>query len=523
MKLPKGKYCGYLRKSRADIEAEARGEEDVYAKHERILIDLTRRLGITLAKIYREVPTSGERISARPEMIQLLSDVEAEQWAGVLVVEVERLARGDTMDQGIVAQAFKFSNTLIVTPMRTFDPLNPNDEEYFEFNLFMSRREFKTITRRLQDGRRGSVKQGKYIGNKPPYGYLRQKLPGNGFTLVPNPEQANIVKLIFTLYTDPNTETRMGTSKIANHLNSIKIPTMKNLTWTVSTVNSILRNPTYAGKVKWGNRPLVKRRGGNSRPRLPLDETLLADGLHEAIVDIDTFNNAMVIMASNSHPPAPKSKLSNPLAGIIICGVCEKKMVLRPYSNKNPSTIMCPTLRCPNVSSYFHIVEQRILEALRNWMDDFKLEWNDNQSKESDAYLIRIDALKNTIKSCERKHAEYKEQLGSLDDLLEQKVYSVEKYIERSKTIEQRIHSAEEALSEAQRMLDQEIKRYDARSRTIPQIEHLLNVYHNIESPAEKNALMKSIVEKVIYKKEKSGRWGGADHFTLKLKPKIPR
>ncbi|MCZ8518394.1 hypothetical protein [Paenibacillus sp. KR2-11] len=44
------------------------------------------------------------------------------------------------MDQGIVARTFKYSSTLIITPMRTYDPNNLNDEEYFEFGLFMSRR-----------------------------------------------------------------------------------------------------------------------------------------------------------------------------------------------------------------------------------------------------------------------------------------------------------------------------------------------------------------------------------------------
>ena len=81
-------------------------------------------------------------------------------------MEVERLARGDTIDQGIVAQTFKFSDTKIITPIKTYNPNNEFDEEYFEFGLFMSRREYKTINRRLQRGRMASVKDGKYVANK---------------------------------------------------------------------------------------------------------------------------------------------------------------------------------------------------------------------------------------------------------------------------------------------------------------------------------------------------------------------
>ena len=154
-------YCMYLRKSRADLEAEARGEGETLKRHERTLLDLAKKMNIVIGHIYREI-VSGESIEARPEVQSLLADVEAKRWKGALVMEVERLARGDTIDQGIVAQAFKYSCTKIVTPMKIYDPNDEFDEEYFEFGLYMSRREYKTINRRLQSGRMRSVLEGKY-------------------------------------------------------------------------------------------------------------------------------------------------------------------------------------------------------------------------------------------------------------------------------------------------------------------------------------------------------------------------
>ena len=111
-------YCLYLRKSRADAEAEERGEGETLARHERALLELAKRLKLNITQIYREI-VSGETIAARPVMQQLLSEVEQGMWAGVLVMEVERLARGDTVDQGLVAQTFKYSNTKIITPVKT--------------------------------------------------------------------------------------------------------------------------------------------------------------------------------------------------------------------------------------------------------------------------------------------------------------------------------------------------------------------------------------------------------------------
>jgi len=187
----------YLRKSRADLESEARGEADTLARHRAQLLEYAKRTGLCIGKIYEEV-VSGETIAARPQMQRLLADVEAGSWQAVLVIEVPRLARGDTADQGIVANTFKYSGTLIVTPSKVYDPDDEADEEYFEFGLFMSRREYKMINRRLKAGRQASMREGKYIGSVPPYGYQIVKLKGEkGNTLEPIPEQAEVVQRIF--------------------------------------------------------------------------------------------------------------------------------------------------------------------------------------------------------------------------------------------------------------------------------------------------------------------------------------
>ncbi|WP_168121929.1 recombinase family protein [Paenibacillus sp. HB172176] len=522
MLLPNGEYCAYLRKSRSDLEAEDRGEEETYARHERILFDLAKRLNINITKIYRERPVSGERISERPEMIQILSDVEDQQWTGVLVVEVERLARGDTMDQGIVAQAFKYSNTLIITPMRTYNPNDQNDEEYFEFGLFMSRREFKTITRRMQGGRTDAVKDGKYMGNVPPYGYKRVKLPGKGYSLEPDPVQAPIVQLIFSMYTDPNPEQRKGTALIARYLNEeLKVPTMKNSRWIVATINGILRNSVYIGKVRWKSRPLVKRRDSKSRPRMPREQWIEAQGLHPAIITEEVFNKAQDILLSNSHVPAPVGKISNPLAGIIRCGMCGGAIVLRPHK-KTPDSLMCPRQDCKNVGSYFTTVEDKLIASLKQWLVAYKAEWEENQPEIKAQDQLRLKALQEALKALEKKQKEYEAQKSNLHDLLEQKVYTVEVFMQRSQHINKQLNELTVSIDQAHQSIELEKKRNTAKIKTIPQVEHVLSVYHQTDDPAQKNALLRSIIDSIVYTKPKGGRWSGAiDKFELILYPKV--
>ena len=64
----------YLRKSRADREAEARGEGETLARHESILTELANHMGLVVEAVYKEL-VSGETIAARPKMQQLLLEV----------------------------------------------------------------------------------------------------------------------------------------------------------------------------------------------------------------------------------------------------------------------------------------------------------------------------------------------------------------------------------------------------------------------------------------------------------------
>ncbi|AFS79218.1 resolvase [Gottschalkia acidurici 9a] len=514
-------YCIYLRKSRSDEEAEQRGEGETLARHEKILLDLARKLKLNITKIYKEV-VSGETISSRPIMQQLLSEVEEKLWSGVLVVEVERLARGDTIDQGTVSQAFKYSNTKIITPVKTYDPNNEFDEEYFEFGLFMSRREYKTINRRLQRGRLESVKEGKYVGNTPPYGYVRKKLEKEkGYTLEPHPEQSDIVKLIYKLYTEEN----IGVSLIVRRLEELKIPTAKGGYWSTSTLRGILNNPVYIGKIRWKHRPQVKKvKDGEiikERPRS--NDVVIVDGLHEAIIDEETFNKAQEILSENSSVPVPtKYTIKNSLAGIVKCGKCGRNMNRRPYGERQPATLMCPVPQCSNVSSQLHLVEQKLLESLEKWLDKYKLKINSNTDNNN--LSLELDVVKKSIQTINEELETLNTQSDKLHDLLEQGIYSTEKFLERSKIISEKISKLKDNKSNLEKELNQNRLKEESDRTIIPKIERILKTYNTLETPDQKNELLKEVLTEVEYNKEVGGRWHAKpDDFKLVVHPKIPK
>ncbi len=519
-------YCIYLRKSRSDLEAELHGEGETLARHQKILLDLSKKLNINIDKIYKEV-VSGETIAARPVMQELLSDVEKRMYKGVLVVELERLARGDTMDQGLVAQTFKYSDTKIITPMKTYDPGNEFDEEYFEFGLFMSRREYKTINRRLQRGRLESVKEGKYLGNIPPYGYIRKKLEHDkGYTLEPHPEQSNIVQLIFSLYTKGDSDNkRLGTSLIANKLNELKIPTAKKGVWTPHTIRGILANPVYIGKIRWNSRPQKKRMvdGKMIKERPRNKDVVIVEGLHPALIDVDTFNHAQTYLSKNTTTRVPHNKnLKNPLAGIITCGFCGRNMVRRPYGNNYPDGLICNVPSCKNISSHLHLVEEKLLDSLEIWLENYKIKLN-NINNEENNNDIQTDVIKKSIEKLDIEIETLQKQQSTLHDLLEQGVYTAETFIERSKLLNEKIKSTENDRNALIENLSPSENKIDSKKLLIPKIEKVLKVYNTLEDPASKNNLLKEVLNKVVYIKTVNGRWHGKpDDFNLKLHPKLP-
>ncbi|MDR9857835.1 recombinase family protein [Paenibacillus sp. VCA1] len=523
-------YGLYLRKSRADIEAEARGEGETLARHERNLLELARKMGVNIKpeNIFREV-VSGESIEHRPVMQEVLQLVEDGKFKGIFVMEIERLARGDTVDQGIIAQTFKYSGTKIITPTKIYDPNNEFDEEYFEFGLFMSRREYKTINRRQQAGRMDSVKEGKFIGNIPPYGYLRRKLEKEkGYTLVPHPDQAPVIKMIFDMYVNQG----MGTSMIANKLNELKIPTAKNSVWVLATINGIIRNPVYYGVIAGKRRPQVKARSKGvvtkTRPRVDRKKWVTGEGLHEPLVSKEIWDKAQEIMGGRSHAPAPTGVITSSLAGLVRCELCGRLMVRRPYNRNQPPSLICVTPTCTNVSSAFDLVEDRILEGLSRWLENYKAEWEsakgDSEGIKNDESLIAVKEA--IVQQLHKKIDELRRQSGNLDDLLEQKIYSLEKYMERSQVLATRIAEAEEALESAIKELQLEKSRRQAKVDIIPKVQHVLDTYPKTDDPALRNELLKSVLEGCTYKKTVRGHWSRPDSmkmFDLTLYPKLPR
>ncbi|MEK5500952.1 recombinase family protein [Bacillus sp. FSL M8-0168] len=511
----------YLRKSRADMEAEARGEGETLEKHKKHLLEYAKNNNLNIVKIRKEI-VSGEHLFNRPEMMQLLQEVREKKYDSVLVIDIERLGRGNMQEQGLILETFKESDTKIITPLKIYDLNNELDEEHTEFETFMSRRELKKTTRRLQRGRIDSVKEGNYLGTHPPYGYEIVKSYKTR-TLAPLPEESKIVKLIFSWYTDPIPEKRLGSSAIANKLNEMGVKTKRGMQWTSSSVLAIIKNAVYAGRIQWKKKDIKRTSPGKKEARTrPKEDWIDVEGKHEALVSLETFNKAQEILKTKYHVPYQLlSGITNPLAGLIRCNKCGASMVFRPYTKQKPHIKCYNAPRCQNKASNFELVEQRLLQGLQAWLADYKAQWDkfenhvndENEKQEIEIKKAALASLKNELKQTEK-------QKLKLFELLERGIYSEELFLERSQVItatldelKTNIKKIEQELNTNQQQQKENIK------EILPYYENILDLYFKTDDPKKKNAMLKSILHKAVYNKEKHQM---RDEFELVIYPKLP-
>lgn len=473
------KYCMYLRKSRADAEAEAKGEGETLARHEHTLQELAKRQHLPIVKIYREI-VSGDSIASRPQMQQLLQDLGENFYDGVLVMEVERLARGNTIDQGIVAEAFKESNAKIITPSKTYDPNNEFDEEYFEFSLFMSRREYKTIKRRMQAGRVASIKEGNYIGTNPPYGYKKISPAPKVRTLEIVEDEASVVRMIFDMYLNE----KLGAKAIAARLNTLQIQPQKSSCWEPVSIRKILKNPIYAGKIRWHTKN---------------DGEIISDGYHEAIIPYDIFCDVQECVKSRSVPQVRTgTELQNYYHDLLYCANCGHQMRRRPAKDRKGYMLcLCNECRGKVTCSPIEIIDEAVLSMIQLRLNTLTLSVK-NQETEKNVSVSEKEDVEKQLESALNK---IKNQKNKLYTLLETDVYTVEVFVERMKALEDKEKSLKSEL-ESIKSKNKENDKKLSPDAAIIFLQQVLEEFHTA-TPKRKNELLKSVIHHIDYRKTK--------------------
>ena len=496
-----GKYAIYLRKSRADRDVEGQSVEEILARHKKILTDLAARKGLYIEEIYEEV-VSGETIKDRPEIQRLISDCYAGKYAGVLVVEITRLSRGNQGDAQTIIDCFQYSNNnngvLVITPTKTYDIVrNQDDLEYLEFELFMSRREYKMITKRMQRGKLQEIIDGNYMSSYRPYGWnvITDKI---GRTLEPHPTEFEIGKQMYMW----KTKEGLTPYKIAQRLTSMGVPTYYgNNEWSKETVKDFLRNPVNKGMVRWNDRMQVKTMVDGelvtSRPRSNHTEHyMLFEGRHmkHKMVDEETWKLANENFRSDK--TKANLKLTNPLAGILVCQKCGKAMTYQSYKRHKgktaPRYLHQSSQMCKVKSVVAEDVMKALVHSLKLYIEDFEMKVDNLPDVDENSISAQLEALQKEKKRIEKV-------LSKIFDDYEAGIYTANEFVERKAKHNASIDTIKRQMIE----LENSIPEKEVYEELIVLLFEALDSLLDPELDADiKNEYLKRIIDRIEFSRE---------------------
>jgi DNA invertase Pin-like site-specific DNA recombinase len=459
----------YLRKSR-DEDNETR--DITLARHEKLLLEYCDRNKLFVKKIYKEV-VSGESIAARLEMQRLLVDVSAGKYDGIVCIEIERLSRGNQVDQAEILEVFKKTRTKIFTLNKTYDYSTDNeiDEEFFEFGLFMSRREYKVICRRLARGRSAALLEGYYTGSVLPYGFNKERR-NKGFVLIPNKEEAEIVRLIFDKFIGGT-----GLTDIARYLNDQGIKPRSAKQFEQVRIREILKNKTYIGYLHVKNKKI--------------SETWVK-GKHDPIIEEDIFIKAQSLLSTTRPRIKKDHTVVNPLSGLMRCDCCNRFMVVSSGGN-GERYLKCVGLNCKTYSTKLKIVEDQIIKELSEELKEFKY-YLDNQAVED---RRKVESRDNEINIIMQAINKKEKALDTCCELLEDGVYTREQYFKRVNILNEDIEALKSNLEALKAISDD---KSESIRTTVPILEKCIEKYNDLD-PKDKNIILKSFIEKIEYNK----------------------
>ena len=452
---------------------------------QQLIIDrfLERNLEISVYRTYVDNGATGTNFH-RPGFQQMLSDIEAGDVNCVIVKDLSRLGR-NSIDTGYyIEQYFQARKVRFIAVNEQFDTESPDNAcsgILLPLRNMINESYSLDIGRKIKAQQRQAMKDGKYIGSRTPYGYL--KAPDDCHQLIIDPVASAVVRLIFQWASEG-----AGLNTIAVRLNEAGyLPpshykrdlgeiSNKNLVgngkWQTWTVNKILHAEVYTGDLVQGQTKIIDHK----QVKASSEEMTVVRGTHEAIVSREQFGQVQDILnqtATKYKSRTVNAYTPNLLKGKVFCPHCGGGLHRRRTARKTMDDVYwyyCLSKSriskeaCPGVM----IKETALLEAL---MDMLLIELDAALGK----YAFHLDGPdQQTALHAElsKKLAAHRQELTRLHGLvyglyenLVQGILSKEDYFSFKTNYEAKIAETEpriEQLEQGLRLMESQQRQYQA-------------------------------------------------------------
>lgn len=304
----------------------------------------------------------------------------------------------------------------------------------------------------------------------PSFGYLVE----NG-RYIPDPVAAPALRKIFD---DFLKGTPIRT--IAINLNDNGFRTRRGNLFENRTIQYILNNPVYIGKIRWT--PTGRTRRDFHNP-----DTMVIEGKHESLIDIDTWNAVQQKLSEIPKTKYMRDKSPNEpfmLQGLVRCSDCGatlcqavKGKSLQCYSYAHGKCKVSHSISIKKINDmFFKALEDSAMTG------NFKLEV---KPKITDSKKENIPA------KIERERI----KLKRIKDAYENGVYTLEEFKESKNAVEEKIQTLESELSA--------VSVIDPRTEIKKLQNKVINIIPALKSPAipesDKSGLIKSFVERIVF------------------------
>lgn len=321
--------------------------------------------GWSVVGTYTDAAISGSAMANRPGLLNALAAAEAGDFDLLLAEDEDRIARNL---EHLAHVANRLTDAGVGIATLSNDRIQ---DMHVAFKGLIAQDFIRNLSQKTKRGMASNAAQGLATGARL-YGYRSQ--PGGAIEIVP--DQAEVIRRVFSLYADD----RLTTRQIAALLNAEEIPSATGRKWNASAIqgsrqrgNGILHSEIYSGVKVYGRVEMRKDRTTGKRISIckPASEHRRVAVPHLRIVDQDLWNRAQALKLANTvgNPETRKRPARRPylLSGLVFCGQCgagytaqgANRLACASYREKGPT--VCSNRRHVNRTD----VEARVLTGLR--------------------------------------------------------------------------------------------------------------------------------------------------------------
>lgn len=514
--------CFYIRLSQADRRKDKRYEsESESVKNQRnLLMDYLQALKekedndtFNYVGEYVDDGFSGTNFE-RPNFQKMIYDIERKKVNLVIVKDLSRLGR-DHSETGYYAETyFPEHKVRFIAATNYYDTADPNKQP-IQFILAANDYYSEQNSHKIRDILDNKRKNGRFIGSKPCYGYMRD--PSDKGHLIPDPKTAPVVKKIFSM-ANQNT----GVSDITSYLNDKGYPTpskykdiaystrlLSNDQWSISSVNKILANRMYVGDMVQHVQEKVNYKS-EKKNTLSMEKWIIKENTHEPLVDRETF----WLIQRRKHQKVKNTKpFSNReirlFESLLYCKECGNRLTVSYRKKHDYWSINCnkysrdPRRRlCEPHFFPYNYLEEQLIDRIDRYLTRYIKEIGISNLNED----IVKRGKRNTINYDQRikEKKQDRERLSTrLYNLYNEKcdgIITVEQYADLSMSFENEKKKLDDEIYD----LEYERDQMKENTNKIPDYTKQIKALLNLKKP--KRELLLALIEKIEIDKDRKIR-----------------